>query len=73
MEIRIGVQDVAREVVVESELSGQDVRKLVEEAVSAGTTLGLTDEHGHTVLIPGNKIGYVDIGAEARGRVGFGG
>lgn len=72
MEIRIGVQHVAREVVVESDLSGHDARRLVEEAVVEGTTLSLTDEHGHTVLIPGDKIGYVDIGAEARGRVGFG-
>ena len=73
MEIRIGVQDVAREVVVESELTGVEVRQLVEDAIAGPTTLSLTDEHGHTVLIPGAKIGYVDIGAEARGRVGFGG
>lgn len=72
MEIRIGVQDVAREVVVESDLAGHDARRLIEEAIVEGTTLSLTDEHGHTVLVPGSKIGYVDIGAEARGRVGFG-
>lgn len=73
MEIRIGVQDVAREVVIESELTGLEVRKLVDEAIAGSATLTLTDEQGHTVLIPGAKIGYVDIGAEARGRVGFGG
>lgn len=73
MEIRIGVQHVAREVVLESEQSPDEVQKLVEAALEKGTPLVLADERGHHVVIPGTELGYVDIGSEQRGRVGFGG
>ncbi|RNI21058.1 DUF3107 domain-containing protein [Flexivirga caeni] len=73
MEIRIGVQHVAREVVLESEQSPDEVRSLVETSLDKGTPLTLTDERGHTVVIPANTLGYIDIGSEQRGRVGFGG
>lgn len=73
MEIRIGVQHVAREVVLESEQSPDEVRTLVETSLDKGTPLTLKDERGHTVLVPANVIGYVDIGSEQRGKVGFGG
>jgi hypothetical protein len=32
----------------------------------------LTDEHGRKVLIPAERIAYVDIGEENARRVGFG-
>lgn len=73
MEIRIGVQHVAREVVLESEQTPDEVQKLVEASLEKGTPLVLADERGHHVVIPANVLGYIDIGSEQRGRVGFGG
>lgn len=70
MEIRIGIQNVSRELVVESELSAQDVAKLVADA-TAGKTLELTDTKGRTVVVPGSALGYVEFGEENKRRVGF--
>ena len=72
MEVKIGVRDVAREVTLESELKPEEVRAAVDAAVTSGGLLQLTDDRGRVVLVPGSLIGYVEIGAPERGKVGFG-
>ncbi len=72
MEVKIGVQHAAREVVLESAQSSEDVTALVTAAVAAGSLLTLADEKGRTVLVPGDRIAYVEIGATERSRIGFG-
>lgn len=71
MEIRIGVQHAPREVVLESNESADSVKELIDVAMSTGSVLSLTDEKGRTIVIPGEKIAYVEIGVPAAGRVGF--
>ena len=73
MEIRIGVQNVARELTLESDLSGDEVRELVAKALADGTPLTLSDAKGHTITVPASALAYVDVAAEQKGRVGFGG
>lgn len=73
MEVKIGVQNVAREVVIESAQSADEVTQQVREALTSGQPLELVDERGQRVVVPAGVIGYVDIAAETRGRVGFGG
>jgi hypothetical protein len=70
MDVRIGIQNVAREVVIESEDSADKVAEAVSKALS-GTELRLTDAKGRTVIVPSSVIGYVEIGAEEQRRVGF--
>lgn len=72
MEVKIGVQNVAREITLESAQSADEVTALVEAAVSAGSLLRLTDDKGRTVVVPGASIGYVEVGHESERRVGFG-
>lgn len=72
MEIRIGVQNATREVVLESTQSAAEVEKTVAAALESGGVLRLTDEKGRTVLVPSATVGYVEIGAEESRRVGFG-
>lgn len=72
MEVKIGIRDVAREVVLESELSPDAVAEAVNAAVEKQAILRLTDEKGRLVLVPGPLIGYVEIGAPESRRVGFG-
>ena len=72
MEVKIGVRDVAREVVLECELTPDAVAEAVDKAVSSQTLLRLTDDHGRLVIVPGPLIGYVEIGAPETRRVGFG-
>ncbi|PWJ56207.1 Protein of unknown function [Quadrisphaera granulorum] len=72
MEIRIGVQNSPREVVLESNDSVADVSAAVSAALKGGTTLSLKDERGRTVLVPGAAIAFVEIGSEEKRGVGFG-
>lgn len=72
MEIRIGVQNVSREIVLETDKSADDVAAIVAKAV-AGGTLQLTDVKGRRIVVPSAAIGYVDMGEETKRRVGFGG
>lgn len=73
MQVRIGVRDTAREVVFESAQTPQQVRAAVSEALAGDAgLLELEDEKGATVLIPTPALGYVEIGAQEKGRVGFG-
>ncbi len=72
MEIKIGVQDTVREVSLDSNDTSEQVIAAVEAALASGGVLKLVDERGRTVVIPGAKIAYVEVGATTKGRVGFG-
>jgi len=72
VEIKVGVENTPREVALESELTSEQVTAAVEAALANGTVLSLTDDRGRTVMIPGSKIAYVEIGAPSSRRVGFG-
>ncbi len=72
MEVKIGIRDIAREVVVETDSTPEAVAEQVDQAISNGKALRLTDDKGRQVIIPGGVIGYVEIGASEARRVGFG-
>ncbi|MFW6598421.1 DUF3107 domain-containing protein [Propionibacteriaceae bacterium Y2011] len=72
MEIKVGVQHINREVVIEATESPDQVTKALTEALSNDGLLELTGERGRKVLIPAKSIGYVEFGEENARRVGFG-
>ncbi|ADG75364.1 conserved hypothetical protein [Cellulomonas flavigena DSM 20109] len=73
MEITIGVQHHPRELTLESDQPADEVVAAVQAAVEGRTsTLDLTDTRGRRVVVPAAALGYVEIGAETKGRVGFG-
>ena len=72
VEITIGVQNLTREIVVETDASAEEVAATVAKALDGGAVLDLTDNRGRRVLVPTATIGYVEIGAEEQRRVGFG-
>lgn len=73
MEVKIGVQHAPREINIESAQSVAEVEKAVSDALSgASKLLSLTDEHGRKVLIPADRLAYVEIGEPAARKVGFG-
>ncbi|MGK5533995.1 DUF3107 domain-containing protein [Streptomyces sp. URMC 129] len=73
MEIKIGVQHTPREIVLESGQSAEEVESSVAEALSGtGKLLTLVDEHGRKVLVPADRVAYVEIGQPTPRRVGFG-
>ena len=73
MEVKIGVQFAARELSLESSQSPDDVAKAVSEALRADLgVLTLVDEKGRRVLVPADKLAYVEIAETEQRRVGFG-
>ena len=77
MEIRIGVTQSQRELLVEVDASGKERDKLkatVEAALSGATdVLWLTDKKGREVAVAAAKIAYVEIGSSDGDRkIGFG-
>lgn len=71
MDIRIGVQNVAREVALETDASADEVTAQVTEALQNKSLLRLTGAKGETVLIPAEIIGYMELGKETSRPVGF--
>ena len=72
MEVKIGVQNVNRELVLDSAESGDDVEKAVAAALSGDErTLVLSDSKGRRVLVPTDKLAYVEIGSTTVGQVGY--
>jgi hypothetical protein len=73
VEVKIGIQHAPRELVVESELSADAVEETVAAALRADDgLLSLTDERGRRVLVPADRLAYVEIGEPETRRVGFG-
>ena len=73
MEVKIGVQFAPRELVLESNQSPDEVAKLVADALKADLgVLTLVDEKGRRVLVPADKLAYVEIADAVERRVGFG-
>lgn len=71
MEVKIGVQFAARELVVDTDENTETVEKLVADAVGNGGVLTLVDHRGRRVIVPAEKLAYVEIGKETMGQVGF--
>jgi hypothetical protein len=72
VEIKIGIQNVGREIVLESSQDADAVAQLVAEAIAGQKELRLQDEKGRQVIVPAGVIGYVELGAQEQRRVGFG-
>ncbi|AZL12814.1 MAG: DUF3107 domain-containing protein [Brevibacterium aurantiacum] len=72
MEIKIGVKQSPREIVMESDETPKDLAARIEESVKADSLLSFTDLKGRQVYVPAAALAYVEIGTEAARRVGFG-
>lgn len=70
MEVKIGVQHATRELVVEVNDTLETVEKLVTDAITGGV-LTLQDTKGRHIVVPGDKLAYVEIGGGVAGQVGF--
>lgn len=72
MEVKIGVADSPRELVVVSAQSQDEVDALVTEALgSMQGLLRLVDEKGRRYVIPSARVAYVEIAPADARRVGF--
>ena len=72
MEVKIGVQYASRELVIDTSLSGDEIEAEVSKALSGESgVLSLSDTKGRRVLVPSEKLAYVELGTPTAGQVGF--
>jgi non-ribosomal peptide synthetase component F len=71
VEITIGVQHVARELVLETDQTSEKIAKDVLKALEVGAPIELTDTRGRRLIVPAGTLGYIEIGGDETRKVGF--
>ena len=71
MEVKIGVQHAPRELTLESAQTPAEVEQAVTEAMAKEGVLTLTDEKGRRVIVPVDKVAYVEIAETSNRPFGF--
>jgi hypothetical protein len=75
VEVKIGIQSIPRELVVETDATGEEIERDLAAALAAAggpAVFALTTQKGGRVLIPADKIAFIEFGGEQSRRVGFG-
>lgn len=72
MEVKIGIQMAPRELVVETTSSAEEIKQALATALADHTVFSVTDKRGGTVLVPPDKIAYVELDQAEPRRIGFG-
>ena len=72
MEVKVGVADTARELLINSSQTPEEVEALVADALkSSSGMLTLIDDKGRRYVVPSARVAYVEIGSADSRRVGF--
>jgi hypothetical protein len=71
MEVKIGVVNASRELTIDTSLEAGDVEEQVRAALTDGGVLSLSDAKGRRVVVPVEKLAYVEITTSTVGQVGF--
>ena len=71
MEVKIGVQHAQRELVLDTDSTPEDIEARLSQALSDGGVLRLADTKGRAVVVPADKIAYVELGSPTSSTVGF--
>ena len=75
MEVKIGIQSIPRELVVETDATAKEVERDLVAALAAPDgkgVLALTMQKGGRVLVPADKIAFIEFSTDQARRVGFG-
>ncbi|MDD7385116.1 MAG: DUF3107 domain-containing protein [Actinomycetaceae bacterium] len=72
MQIKIGIQNINREISLDVSENPDDIHAHVREALDHNQPLILTDKDGSTVVVPAGMLGYVQTIQESPRHVGFG-
>jgi len=71
VEVKIGVQHAPRELVVDTDATPEDIEARLTEAMSANGVFRVNDVKGRSVVVPADKIAYVELGSPTSSTVGF--
>lgn len=75
MEVRIGIAQSMKELEIDlaDDVNKDAVVARVETALATERTLSLTDKRGRKIVVPTDRVAYVEFGVPAsERRVGFG-
>ena len=71
MEVKIGIQSAPRELVLDTNEQAAEIERALREAVEGSGVFALNDDKGGRILVPADKIAYVEFGGTEPRRVGF--
>jgi Protein of unknown function (DUF3107) len=71
VEVKIGIQSAPRELVLDTNEQAGEVEQTLRDAIESGGVFVLKDDKGGRVLVPAEKIAYVEFGGAEPRRVGF--
>ncbi len=71
MEVKIGIQSIPRELVLETRASPEEIERSLAKALSDGGLFVLSDDKDGKVIVPADKIGYLEFAGVEQRRVGF--
>jgi hypothetical protein len=71
VEVKIGIQSAPRELVLETNDQADEIESALRDVVEGGGIFALNDDKGGRVLVPADKIAYVEFGGAEPRRVGF--
>ena len=75
MEVKIGMQSVPRELIVETDATAEEIERNLAAALAAAdgkAIFALTTQKGGRVLVPADKIAFIEFSTDQARRVGFG-
>lgn len=70
-EVKIGISESTHELNFICSSTQGDVITAVNNAIKGSSVLSLSDIKGREILVPFNKINYVEVGESSERRVGF--
>jgi hypothetical protein len=71
VEVKIGVQQAQRELVLDTDTTPDEIEAKLAEALAGNGVLRLSDVKGRAVVVPADKIAYVELGSPTVSAVGF--
>jgi hypothetical protein len=73
VEVKIGIQSVTRELVVDTDAEPEQVERDLSAALGVEHgVLALTSRNGNRILVPADKIAFIEFAGNESRRVGFG-
>ena len=69
--VRIGISETSQELHFETSIDASKVVSLANEALGSNTIFEIKDVKDRVILVPANKISYIEIGDTSGQKVGF--
>jgi Protein of unknown function (DUF3107) len=75
VEVKIGIQSIPRELVVDTDATAEEIERDLAAALAVAGgkgILALTTQKGGRVLVPADKVAFIEFSTDQARRVGFG-